>query len=199
MKDVIDERAIIAYGDVTGCSIWARRVPRERVKIFLFDTYKIYEEFQSETGMWVKGNGDGFISVCTLSKVNDQKKIIKCLEQIWNLTEKLNNYIRIMTFPRPIGFRTRIVLGEAWKLTMKDDTVDYMGEQMDFGRRLCDVAKEETLIVSEAVFDALHRRSTTHLQFKRINVGPLALPGVHIDDQQNFWTFRIKRGIHVSR
>lgn len=192
MLDVAPVRTLVFYGDITGFSTWGRRVSRERVRDLISETYAIYGRWEHRYKYWVKKNADGMIAAGTLMMQNDRDKITRMLRAVDELSDEVNQYLRGLVYPRPGLFRIRGVLGDAWKFTDIDGSVDFAGDPMDFGRRLLDIAKHERIIISEGVFDGLGGKACRHIRLKEIKLGALNLIGVHPEEQQRFWTYTFK-------
>jgi class 3 adenylate cyclase len=189
MMEVVATRALIFYVDVTGFSSWSRRVRRERVRDLISDTYSMYDRWARRHACWMKKQADGMIAAWDLSNKGDRTKIIHALHAIGDLSIELNRYLHALVYPRPVNGRIRGVVGEAWRFDNGHGWRDYAGDPMDFGRRLCDVAKEELIILSDGIYDGIGGRLARGIRLRELSLGDLNLIGVHPEDQKRFWTF----------
>lgn len=184
-------RVIVVYADVIGFLTWSRRVSPQLVLDFFSETYPLYRNWGNQNKYWLKMQGDGFIAINELPKERNRNDIIKFLRGIWRIQRGIETYLKTVPYPRPLGFRVRAVMGDCWKITEKDGSIDYVGYPMGFARRLLDVAKdEERFLICEGVFDELGRRGDANLSVRKVNVGDLHLRGIHEEDQRNFWSFK---------
>ncbi len=185
-------RAIIFYGDITGFTSWSRRVRKEQVRELIETTYRIYKHWANYNGFWIKTLGDGFVSVCELAPTNDRKKILRMLRVAAILIGEINGYLEKLPFPRPGGFRLRVPIGDVWKFTDDHGEIDYIGYQMDFGRRMLDIEKTVLCIITEATYDAIGRRGNKKTIIKKMEMAIVELSGVLLDDRRNFYQLDYK-------
>jgi class 3 adenylate cyclase len=187
-------RVIIAFSDITSFGPWARRAEPDEFTTLMSKVYETFFDFQIQTGCVMKLLADGFLAVLPLHSRNDQKKILSFLKSISSLTAHVNKIIGRNPHPRPRGFRTRVVIGSAWKVTLRGGDVDFLGYQVNYCQRLLDVGRDgETLLASESVYDALGRTNRSNLKFRKIPIQGVTLSGVDPEDLRSVYAFKLKR------
>jgi class 3 adenylate cyclase len=188
------QRVLIAFADMTGFGPWARRSAPTEFMALMSQVYDEFFHFQIQAGCLIKLLADGYLAVCPLAAKREEERVVRFLRALYVSGNRVNRIIRKQVFPRPKGFRVRVVLGEAWLVTLKSGLVDYLGYQVNYCQRLLDVGRDgENFLASESVYDSLTGKKAKDLTFRKIRIDGVALSGVDPEDLRLVYAFKFKR------
>lgn len=106
-----------------------------------------------------------------------------------DLSEAMNGAIDDMVvYPKPMGFRTRVVAGQVSKIKTECGDVDYIGYAMNLASRILRVSESTRLICHQSVKDIMGNKDC--VDFKKIRVSKNELDGVDHEDLDGLWEFK---------
>ena len=188
---------IVGFGDISGFTNWAHRFTINQ-KVFTEFILSVHDRYLAmrEKGYFVKLLADGLMFVREIDAAkNTEREIYSCLINSYVLGKEIRLMIEAMPYPRPDGFRTRIVMGETWKLEsidrLKIKEVDYIGYIVNLAFRLLNVEKTVPFICHESIKDKTNPASLEMINMKMesVNVAKLSIQGITDDDLQDLWSY----------
>jgi hypothetical protein len=142
-------RAMIAFVDITGFGSFYDRVENPQIELLPF--YRNYQaivnQFEKNTGTFIKRLGDGFMSICELDE--DNKKAMLFLENLWKTMLAIDSLIKNKSTPRPDGVRVRKACGYVWKINDRDE-FDYLSSRIHLTEQMVDIERDIQFIMHES-------------------------------------------------
>ena len=191
---------LVAFGDISDFASWTKRGSNspEEFKSFMIQVYREFIRFRNGSGYFVKLIGDGLMAIKELSPKNAVSDTIAILQHSCKLADSINKTIAKTRYPRPNGFRIRIVAGHVWKLTAthtKDEKrkqTDYLGYSINLASRLLEVDRAIPCLCHQSVNETIDREDHLGLKIKFMKVKkPTHCPrGVDVEDMEALWSFR---------
>jgi len=163
------KRVIVIYGDTHGFSNWTRRRPEGFLEYMTAMNNEIHA-FCEPYPFILKGLGDGFMAV--LEVTNDKGPLLaySVLKDAVLFTKKINRIIYNLDYPRPYGFRTRLVYGKAFKITdIIENRYDYAGYVINLGSKILNIQPKKQLVCHESVIDLLRPSHKRQFKFKKLD------------------------------
>jgi hypothetical protein len=196
---------IIVWADTSGFSAFARRTIElpEVMKNYVLALYNQCIQYQVETGGFLKHTGDGFFSFHEYHDELKPELVNEILGACIRLSDAMETIIKVNRFPRPDGFRVRVVEGPTWALTIvrslpKDCDQegcemgvihDYIGAQVIFGDKLLELYRKEPLICCSHIQE-IGKQSGLYNFRKIIDPHERRIPdNVFKEDIEHLWAF----------
>lgn len=202
------KQVLISFGDILGFGSWTRRAYNspEESQTLIKDIYKEWERFSNETHYYVKFLGDGLMNVLELESLTESKKIGKFLYDNFHMAQNVQRIIK-RHYPRPEGFRLRIVQGYVWKIYTNRIVVDlqakpcdttcayksvthaeYVGYIVNLAQRLLEVMPEKLCIFHESVKE-IAANLKINIKLKHLDKPTESPRGVDPIDLENLHSF----------
>lgn len=194
------KHVLVAFGDISDFASWTRRGSNspEEFKSFMIQVYREFIRFRNGSGYFVKLIGDGLMAIKELSPKNAFSDTMAILRHSCELDESITRIIAKTHYPRPNGFRIRIVAGHVWKLTAthtkneKRKQTDYLGYSINLASRLLEVERAIPCLCHQSVKETIDREEHLGRKIKLLKVKkPTHCPrGVDVEDMEALWSFR---------
>ncbi len=195
--------AIIMFGDTIRFKHWTNHPfsSVEKHTEFMVGLYDRFLRFRNGSGYFVKILGDGLMAVQEMpdAKVRAtlaEKMLIDCAD----LSAEVEAMIGKASYPRPIGFRLRVVAGDVLKLVATDlkngghQQVDYDDYPVTLTHSLLQIEKSHPLICHESVKELLAGAGMKgRILLSRISKPNQSLTDVADEDLNALWSFRVRR------
>lgn len=188
------KRGIYAFGDILNFGIWARRssTSTSDFKEFIMFTHRKFVEL-TDHGYFIKLLADGLMIVKEVKTIRRNGVQTKFLTDMCNLHGELMQKINSMSYPRPDGFRIRIVAGDSYKIKVsrgkKFNEYDYLGYNVNLAFRLLDVHKDKPIVVHESFKDMISEKNSFSSRFNKLPKSKEDLSGVDDEDIDDLWKF----------
>jgi hypothetical protein len=190
---------IVAFGDINAFGSWSRRIGNspEQFTELMWPVYLIFEKMRARLGCFLKPTGDGFMLVVEMTEGHNCQKTIEILKCLTKMSHAIERTIRRLRYPRPEGFRVRVVSGVSWKWspqTPNAPTVDYLGYSVNLCARLLEIEKSERLICHESIKELISSRQAKEHGIRFVQVGEQRRTpdGVDHEDMDALWRVRIE-------
>jgi class 3 adenylate cyclase len=161
------------------------------------ELYVVFSTYRIGSHHYIKYLGDGFVVVATLVRGHNCQLVAKFLCDLQELSAKINSLIESLPgFPKPGGFRVRVVAGQTFRIFAPCGAGDYIGYAMNLCARLLDVCPDTELICHESVKDIIGKKDC--VAFTKMNTHRHRLDGVEQEDLQALWQFDCSKGKGVQ-
>lgn len=108
---------------------------------------------------------------------------------LMDLSDAMNSAIDDMVvYPKPLGFRARVVAGQVSKIKTECGDVDYIGYAMNLASRILRIQEMTKLICHQSVKDIMGNKDC--VEFKKVRVAKGELDGVDHEDLDGLWEFK---------
>ncbi|MCG3204286.1 MAG: hypothetical protein KCHDKBKB_01001 [Elusimicrobia bacterium] len=195
--------AAVAFGDITRFQRWTNHpfLSAEKHTQFMVQLYDEFIRFRNGSGYFVKLLCDGLMAV---QELPDEKKkaslTTKMLDHSQNLVGAVESLIKRLRYPRPDGFRVRVVAGDILKLEAIHPTdkrkkqIDYAEYPVSLAHSLLEVEKDIPCICHESIREIIadDRLSKSLVDFLPVQEPAFCPEGINPDDLKSLWAFRIK-------
>ncbi len=193
--------AVIAFGDTVKFKRWTNHpfASVEKHTKFMVDLYDEFIRFRNGSGYFVKILGDGLMAVSELPSGNQRKKVVEnMLVHSQRLVASVNRLIKGQAYPRPTGFRMRVVAGDVLKLIATHSTderkqqIDYAAYPVSLAHSLLQIEKDVPCICHESVREIINGRGSANIgiRFERIKAPNFHPEGIDPDDLKALWAFQ---------
>lgn len=115
--------AVVAFGDIRGFGAWTSRAAssREVKDPFLLEFYAQMDAYVlKHRDVHFKRTGDGFMALREFAHGKNGKAIAEFILTLRCLTRKCRRALGECRYPRPDGFRVRIMCGDVYKIMVID-------------------------------------------------------------------------------
>jgi class 3 adenylate cyclase len=137
----------------------------------------------------VKFLGDGLMTVAILGRGHNCDVARQFLCDLTALSDAMNTAIDgMLVYPKPVGFRTRVVAGQVSRIKTPEGDIDYVGYAVNLSSRLLRVQENTRLICHESVKDIIGTKDG--LEFKKVKVSRHDIDGVDFEDLDGLWEFK---------
>jgi len=159
------KRVIVAYGDIFGFAQWIKRPANapEDIQALMEDAYEAFTDYSVSIGGVSKFMGDGIVVIKELSIGHNCRLVLDIMRKSYFFTEKVNKIIQ-NHWPRPHGFRVRLVAGYVYKKMVDckncmqgftsnkiNNVAEYIGYPINLAQRLLYVEPQTWCICHESV------------------------------------------------
>jgi len=168
---------IVAFGDIRGFGSWTYRGSnsREILDPFINRFYRTMKEYvRRYKGYRFKYLGDGFMVLREFTaEERTNGAVFEFVKSLIEITRKAREDVEKCAWPRPDGFRIRIVEGHACKIMVLDPNdpkrrrriPEYVEYPINTAQRLLEVNPETLCLATEGVITALGKyRSSFRVQ-----------------------------------
>lgn len=196
------KRIIVSYGDILGFAQWIKRPANapEDVQSLMGSVYAEFEHYSTSIAGTTKFMGDGIVVIKELCVGHNCRTVLDIMRKSYLFTEKINSIIQ-NHWPRPHGFRLRLVAGYVYKkmvhcknCSIGIDTEkinrapEYIGYPINLAQRLLYVEPQTWCICHESVNQIIGNKRMG-VKFRRIP-NPKDNPrGIDRDDLRNLSQF----------
>lgn len=159
-------RVIVAFGDITGFSVFHEAVTDEQSELNpFFDQFDdLIDKAELATGYTVfDTGGDGFM--CLIDFTNPQKTphiVSQVLSNLWKLHKQIEHLIQQKEPPKPFGFRVRVACGYVSKKLQKNGKLRYRGRHINWAHNALERFKNRGFICDNST-----RQFVTDVQMKK--------------------------------
>lgn len=190
------KRVIAAFGDVRGFRKWTLRAMNttEISSAFIEQLYGHFETFSQGTPNFVKYLGDGILIIRELGGGHNCGNARQFLLDISNLAASVHQSIKGV-WPRPDGFRVRVVCGFVWKrMTLKRIGKkhvlhpEYIGYPVNMAQSLLYAYPDISCICHESITELIGEKKTG-LCFKQLPSPKERRYGIDPQDFNGLWSF----------
>lgn len=194
--------ALVAFGDTIKFKEWTNHPfsSPEKYTAFLVQLYNEFVRFRNGSGYFVKLLGDGLMAVQELVGTDRMRAEMgaKMLIHAARLSASIDKLISKQAYPRPAGFRIRVVVGDVLKLAAtrgkwkREIQIDYADYPVSLTYALLQVAKTIPSVCHESVYEIIRKdkASSRLLDFTKVRK-PLVCPeGVDASDLSALWSFQ---------
>lgn len=193
-------RAVVVFGDIIGFGSFMQRItyPDSEFRPFIREFDGLINEFERETGYFVKRLGDGFMCVVEIELANEARQAMAVIGAVWKLAKRLSALIATKQTPRPEGFRSRVVCGYVWKTIGENNRADYLGYHVNLSEKMIHASKHVEFICHESIKELIERLARVKgFVFKKLSVTDEAHEEIYRQDMNLLWTLtkRKKDGI----
>lgn len=199
------KRVIVAFGDITGFSQWIKRAGTSIEKHFEL-TEHIYHKAMNlafSSAYHIKLLGDGFVMVKEIDFGNGRDIALKYVKDIHDMAIDIQSTIKSLPFPRPDGFRVRIVSGFVTKIKMNFCDIDkpcemrsdYVGYIMNLANRLLFFMEENPFICHESVKELIGdpaKEDSYIVDMYKLGESKVSLSGVDDEDLKATYSFTVR-------
>lgn len=188
---------IVAFGDIFGFGIWRERALNapEVSDPFIENFYGLMKKFVLKNNFYVKYLGDGLMIIKEI-EFKDRLNPSPFIKSVRCLTKKMKKIIDECSWPKPEGFRTRIVVGHVDKLKMPDpqdktrEVDEYEGYAINLAQRLLEIQPRTPIICHESIFQILGEKKK-EFRFKRLEGVTEKPRGVNSSDISGLWSLKL--------
>lgn len=195
------KHALIIVGDVTGFSRWARKCAEdpEAYRHFMADMYDAFLVYRDATGAFIKLVGDGFLAVHELEHGKEHQIAEEVFLQAFQLKKTIRHSIMGQMFPRPDGFRIRLVAGNVWKIVLRlegETLVDYNGYWVNAPFRFTELSKEIPFVAHTSAVELLPPGFAEREKFiiRRLPPDARTPDGIDREDMAELWALERPTG-----
>lgn len=190
---VHEAQAIVIFGDISGFTNWTRRNPHhnQSIKKLLDDFSQLVVGLCKQRGYWAKLMGDGVMLIKEVGHM-DPKDVGSILKEIQQFCLNVRYLIASLPYPRPQGFRCRIVAGPVIKWHVKGERcessfTEYVGYVCNLCSRLLYVYRDESCIAHESVKELM--KDNDAIEFKHLPKPEHTPSGIDVEDTLELYTF----------
>lgn len=191
------KHVLVAFGDISDFASWTRRGSNspEEFKSFMVQVYREFIRFRNGSGYFVKLIGDGLMAIKELAPKYSISDATSLLCHSYELTTSIEKIIEGTEYPRPNGFRIRIVAGYVWKLTAthtkneKRKQTDYLGYSINLAARLLEVERKVPCLCHQSVKEILNGFKKPIIKFGKVKRPPICPRGIDAEDLEALWSF----------
>jgi len=186
--------AIVVFGDISGFTNWTRRSVNqaESIKKLLDNFSLLISRLVKNSGYWAKMMGDGVMLVKEVNHVSPDK-VADILLEVQAFCLKVRFLISTLTYPRPQGFRCRVVAGPVIKWFSENDKcqgafVEYVGYTCNLCSRLLYVYRDESCVAHESIKELM--KDSERIEFLHLPKPEHIPSGIDIEDALELYSFR---------
>jgi hypothetical protein len=198
------KRALVAYGDIHGFSSWIKRPANspEEVDSLMEDVSNEFQKFAVESKGYSKYMGDGIMVILELGPKNNSSLVIDFMRRSCLFVESVNKVIHAH-WPRPHGFRLRLVLGYVYKKVMlcrnclskpsgrlQGQCAEFIGYPINLSQRILHVEPNISLLCHESVKQIIGKKRCD-LILKKIPIPRVKAPGIDRDDLRSLHSVKL--------
>ena len=195
--------AVVAFGDTVKFKKWTNHpfASVEKHTNFMVSLYDEFIRFRNGSGYFVKILGDGLMAVCELPAGNPRRKMVNdLLVHSQRLVESVNRLIKNQAYPRPTGFRMRVVAGDVLKLIAthsadkRKKQIDYAAYPVSLAHSLLQIEKDTPCICHESVREIVNGEKSAGalIGFERVKEPSFSPEGIDPEDLKALWSFQLK-------
>lgn len=195
--------AAVAFGDTTSFKKWTNHPfsTADKHTRFMVQLYDQFLRFRNGSGYFVKILGDGLLAVKELPDPSERKELIlEMMAHATGLVRGVERLIERINYPRPKGFRIRLVAGDILRLEASDPNnkgikqIDYADYPVDLAHSLLQMHKDLPFVCHESVRECVSPPGKKN----RVAFTPLSPPGfcpegIEEEDLKVLWSFKCRR------
>lgn len=192
------QHIVVFFGDIIGFTHWtkSRLYSYENFHKKVLEIYQPFLPFIIKDGYFVKLMGDGLIVVVELTadKKENSQKIVKLIVEAKEALARITSIVNNMSFPRPLGFRIRMVAGDVSRITImsgKRMVIDYVGEAMNTAKNLLNVHPSIPFMAHETIKELIDFNLHPNVIPRKLKVRKGFYKGIDQEDLAALWTFDI--------
>jgi len=190
------KHVLALVGDVTGFGRWARKCAEDPAgyRRFMAHLYDAFLAYRNQTGGFIKLVGDGLLAVHELESGHEPAIAERVFLNAFHLKKIIRHSIMGQMFPRPDGFRVRLVGGYVWKIILRmgeETLVDYNGYWINAGFRYLSVHKDRPFVAHTGAVELLPQDFDAREKFVRIRLpsDDRTPDGLDREDMAELWAF----------
>lgn len=191
---------VVMFGDTTKFQGWTNHpfTSTEKHAKFMVELYDQFIRFRNGSGYFVKLLADGLMAVKELPTDTGVRSQFVCdmFHHADGLVNEVEGLIARLLYPRPDGFRVRIVAGDILKLEALDPLdksikqIDYAEYPVSLANGLLEVEKEKPRICHESALELLVSRSMEgQIKFEKIAEPSFCPEGINPEDLKELSAF----------
>lgn len=197
-------RVLVCYGDILGFSEWIKRPANapEEVESLMHGVYEEFEKFATDSKGFAKYLGDGIMIVIELGPKNNSCLAVDFMRKSCLFVDSINKLIH-SHWPRPHGFRLRMVAGYVYKKSLgcqncmvkltggqRGQSAEFIGYPINLAQRILYVQPNITLLCHESVKQLIGKKRHD-LILQKIKVPKVRAPGIDNEDLRNLHVFKL--------